>query len=173
MKKLLGILGLLVLLFILGTGVTVAAALFGKAPQCPLTNAVKVRSENELIRQIETKGLVLTDAEATGLVSKSLSAKIIDPRVCFTKDFVHLSGKLKLGRISPSFYVSTGVDLTGPTPKAKNLDIRLGSLPNFFIFTPVEKMIEGIINDNLAKAQFEEKFAIEFKEASATIKKIK
>lgn len=172
LKKFLLLVGTLVIIFVLIAGATIAAALLGKAQVCPKGSGV-VRNENQLLYLVETKGLTIEDSEATALVQKSLSEKVTDPRVCFTEGLVHLSGNIKGRRISPSFYVSTGIDASGPTPKTKNLDIRIGGLPNLFIFTPIEKMIEGIINYNLSQARMEGKYSIEFSSGSATIKKIK
>ena len=171
-KKLLILLGALVIVFILGTGVTVAAALFGNAQKCP-SGPGTLRSDKELLRLIETRGLTISDAEATALIQKTFSEKVHDPRLCFSQGLVHISGNIKAKGISPSFYVSTGVDLSGPTPKTKNLDIRIGSIPNIFIFSPIEKMIEGMINDNLSQMRSQDRYSIELNPGSAVIKKVK
>lgn len=157
---------------ILLTGATVAAALFGNAQKCPEPVEGQARSEQELTKLLETKGLTLTDAEATALAEKYLADKVENPRVCFTPGLGHLSGHVKVGTLSPSFYVSTGIDLSGPTPKTKDLDIAVGSVPGGFILAPVNSIVEGIINDNLSKARMEEKFSVEFNQGSVTIRKV-
>ena len=171
-KKFLLFLGIVVVVLVLGTGVTVATAVFGKAQKCPSDPGPR-RSDKELLNLIETNGLTIGDSEATALIQKSLSEKIEDPRVCFSQGLAHLSGNIKTGGVSPSFYVSTGLDLSGPTPKTKDLDIRIGSIPNLFIFNPIEKIIEGIINDNLSQMKVQGKYSVEFNLGAATIKKVR
>lgn len=171
-KKILLVIGILVVAGFLITGATVAAAVFGKAKTCPSASSGQVRSEKEILRLLETKGLTLTDAEATSLVQKSFAQKIEDPRVCFTPGLGHLSGRVKLGSLNPSFYVSTGIDTSGTTPKTKDLDIRVGSVPGGFILAPVEAILQNLINDNLSQARIEEKYSVEFGQGTATIKKL-
>ena len=171
-KKILLFLGIFIAVFLLASTILVASAIIGKAPSCP-EGPGKVRAEKDLLYLVETKGLTLSDSEATALIQKPLSEKIADPRICFTKNLLHLSGKIKAGKIMPSFYITAGLDLTQATPKTKDLDIRIGSVPNLFIFSPVEKMLEGIINGNLSKMEAREKYAVEFDEGKATIRRVR
>lgn len=170
-KKIFLIIGILIVIGIVAVGATAAATVFGKAQKCPSAAGV-ARNEQELMRQLETSGLTLTDAEATALAQKYLADKVTDPRVCFTPGLGHLSGNVKLGSLSPSFYVSTGIDVSGPTPKTKNLDIRVGSVPGGFVLAPVNAIVAGLINENLSKAKMTEKFSVDFGQGTATIKKI-
>ena len=176
MKKLFLVIGTLVVVGIILTGATAAAALFGNAQKCPSTpsgRSGQVRSEQELTRLLETTGLTLTDAEATALAQKYLADKVEDPRVCFTPDLGHLSGNVKVGGLTPSFYVSTAIDMSGATPKTKDLDIRIGSVPGGFLLAPVNLIVENLINENLSKARSQEKFSVEFSQGSVTIRKVK
>lgn len=164
--------GILVVVGLVGTGVTVAAAVLGKAEKCP-AGPGPARSDKEIINLIETKGATVTDAEATTLAQKYLAGKVEDPRVCFTPGLAHLSGNIKLGSLNPSFYVSSGIDLSGSTPRTVNLDIRIGSLPSLSFLSPAQKAVENLINENLSKMRTQEKYSVEFSQGSVEIKKVR
>ena len=128
--------GIIILLLIV-TGIMVfgtlaagAAVLLGKAPECPTQGSSSARSEKEIGDTLEQGSVNITDGEATTLAQGYIGGKVDEARVCFTEGLGHVSGKMNLGSVSPSFYVSAGVDLSGSVPKATNLSIQLGSLPN-------------------------------------------
>ena len=158
---------------ILAVGGLGAAAVVGQAPKCPNTNAT-ARSEKELGDLLEkTKTVTVTDGEATTFAKKYVGDKVADPRVCFTDSLAHASGNITLGPISPSFYASAGIDLSGNTPKATNLDIKVGALPNIPVLSSqVEQAVTNLINENLAKAKLSKKYSANFVLGSVTVKKI-
>ena len=172
-KKLFLILGILIVVGLVGTGVTVAAAVLGKAQKCSEPVEGQVRSEQVLENLIETTGVTIPDAEATALAQKYLAGKVSDARVCFTPGLGHISGSINLGAVNPSFYVSTGIDVSGATPKTVNLDIRIGSLPSLSFLSPAQKAIENLINENLSKARLTKKYSVAFGQGQAEIVRAK
>lgn len=157
------------ILAVIGAG---SAAIFGEAPKCP-TDAGKARPEKEINNILEKGGVTINDAEATSLGKIYVGQAIDDLRVCFTPALAHASGKIKLGPVSPSFYVSAGVDLSGNSPKATNLDIKVGALPNVPILsTKVTKAVTDIINQNLSKFEMKKKYSANFVDGNVTIKKL-
>ncbi len=157
---------------VFGTLAAGAAVLLGKAPECLSQESSSARSEDE-IGNILGKGSVnITDGEATALAQKYIGGKVDDARVCFSEGQGHISGKMNLGSVSPSFYVSGGVDLSGSVPKATNLSIHLGSLPNIL---PLSRMatdkINSLISENLSKFELKQKYSVSFTNGSVTISK--
>lgn len=163
----LGVFGLL----ILGTAGVAGLALFGKAPAC-LTQAGSARSEKVIGDTLEGGSVTIVDSEATTLAQNYLGGKVNDAKICFTKGLGHVSGRINVGGVSPSFYVSGGVDLTGSTPKATNLQIQLGSLPNLPLISGLaEGMVNKLIKENLGKISLDQKYSADFSDGSVTIKK--
>lgn len=155
----------------LGTAGAAGLALIGKAPAC-LSQAGSSRSEKAIGDTLEGGSVTITDSEATTLAQNYLGGTVNDAKVCFTKGLGHISGKIKVGGVSPSFYVSGGVDLTGATPKATNLQIQLGSLPNLpLISSLAEGMVNKLIEENLGKISLDKKYSADFSDGSVTIKK--
>lgn len=170
--KIIKIILLAIAVIILGVGGLVSTAVFGKAPKCPAQGNA-ARSDKEIGDAIEKKGATITDGEATTLTKKYVGNFIDDPRVCFTSGLGHLSGNIKLGPVNPSFYASTGVDLSGSYPKAVNLDIKVGALPDIpFISARAEQAVTILINQNLAKFKLAKKYSANFTSGSVTIQKL-
>lgn len=162
-----GVFGVLVL-GTLGAG---ALVLLGKAPACSAI-AGNARSETAIGDALEAGSVTITDSEATTLAQSYLGGSVRDAKVCFTKGLGHVSGKINIGAINPSFYVSGGVDLTGQTPKAINLQIQLGSLPNLPVISGLaEGIVNKIIQENLGKISLDQNYSAEFSNGSVTIKK--
>lgn len=149
------------------------AAVVGQAPQCPSQSGA-ARSEKEIGNLLEKSGAVtVTDSEATTIAQNYVAGKIQDARVCFTQGLGHASGSIKLGPVSPSFYASAGVDLSGASPKTTNLNIKVGALPNMpFISDQVEKIVTEIINENLAKIEMKQKYSAQLQTGSVTVTKL-
>ncbi len=169
-------LGIILILALLGVGAVgglAGTALLGKAPECP-SAAGAARSEKELGNLLEKSGSVTTaDGEATTIAQKYVAGKVTDGRVCFTPNLAHASGKIALGPVTPSFYASAGIDLSGTTPKTVNLDIKVGSMPDVPVVSDQAKnLIEKLINDNLAKVTLDKKYSIQFSQGSATVNKL-
>lgn len=148
-------------------------AVVGQAPQCPSTGA-GARTEKEIGDLLEKSGSVsTTDSEATTIAKKYVGDKVDDVRVCFTEGLAHASGKIKLGPANPSFYASAGIDLSGTNPKATNLDIKVGALPNIpVVSSQVEQAVTNLINDNLKKVQLKKKYSAKFSSGSVTVTKL-
>lgn len=164
------ILGLFAVM-ILGSAGAAALALTGKAPTCPAASG-SARSEDAIGNALENGSITITDGEATALAKGYVGEKVSDPRVCFTKDLGHISGKINLGGINPSFYVSGGVDLTGSIPKATNLQIQLGSLPNNPVVSSLaQTLVNKFIEQGLEKISLDQKYSAEFSQGSVTVRK--
>lgn len=156
---------------IVGAAGAATLALTGQAPVCP-TPGGPARSENAIGDTLEQGSVTITDAEATTLAQRYVGNKVSNGRVCFTEGLGHISGKIKLDSVSPSFYVSGGVDLTGSTPKATNLNIQLGSLPNLpFISAIAEKAINKFIGESLEQVDLNQRYSATFTNGSVTIRK--
>ena len=164
---------ILALLAVGAVGGMAGTALLGKAPECP-SAASTARSEKELENLLEKSGAVTaTDGEATTIAQKYIGAKVTDGRVCFTTNLAHASGKLTLGPVTPSFYASAGIDLSGTTPKTVNLDIKVGSMPDVPVVSDQAKgIVQKLINDNLAKVTLKEKYSVLFSQGSVTVNKL-
>lgn len=157
---------------VLGTMVVGATVLLGKAPQCPIQGSPLARSEKEIGDTLDTGSVNITGGEATSLAQKYIGGQVNDARICFTEGLGHISGKMSLGSVSPSFYVSGGVDLSGSTPKATNLNIQLGSLPNISLFSSLAtNAINALISKNLANFELKQKYSVSFITGSLTISK--
>ncbi|MBI2598904.1 hypothetical protein HYW40_01680 [Candidatus Curtissbacteria bacterium] len=158
---------------IIGLAGAAGAALMGQAPVCP-TEGTAARSEKEIGDTLDKSGSVnITDGEATSLAGKYVAGKVQNTRVCFTSGLGHASGNIKLASFSPSFYASAGVDLSGSTPKATNLDIKVGSLPNVPVLSSqAESFVTSLINENLAKFALKKKYSAQFTQGSITISKL-
>jgi hypothetical protein len=158
-------------ILLLGVGGAAGAALVGQAKQCPDAGTI-ARSEKAIGDAIGNGSTTITNGEATTLAQNYIGGKVTDGRICFTDGLGHVSGKIDLGSVSPSFYVSAGVDLSGSTPKATNLSIQLGSLPNIpAISSLAQGKINELIEQNLAKIELKEKYTAQFSNSSVTIKK--
>lgn len=169
-----GVVGIILVVFLIliagGVGAGVLA-LTGKAPSCP-TPGGAARSEDTIGDTLEQGSVTITDAEATTLAQKYVGDKVSDGRVCFTQGLGHISGKINLGSVSPSFYVSGGVDLTGSAPVATNLNIQLGSLPNLPVVSVIaEKAINKFVSESLEKVELNQKYSATFTNGSVTIQK--
>ena len=158
---------------IIGIGGAAGAALLGQAPTCPSQGGAP-RSEKELANLLDKTGTVTTtDPEATAIAQNYVAGQVNDARACFTPGLAHASGNIQLGPLTPSFYASAGVDLSGPTPKATNLNIKVGSLPNIpALSSQVGSLVTNLINKNLAKVQLKKKYSIQFQSGSATVGKL-
>ena len=162
---------LIVALLALGSVAGLAGtALLGKAPECPSAAGI-ARSEKELGDLLEKSGAVtVTDAEATTIAQKYVAGKVDNARVCFTMGLANASGNIKLGSVTPSFYASAGIDLSASTPKATNLNIKVGALPNVPVVSgQVEKLVTDLINENLAKITLQKKYWADFSPGSARV----
>ncbi len=149
-----------------------AAALLGAAPECATADSSSARSENEIGNTLSQGSVSISDGEATAIAQSYLRGKVDNARVCFTDGLGHISGKINLGSISPSFYVSGGVDLTGSVPKAINLSIQLGSLPNIPALSSLAtEKLNSLISENLSKFELKQKYSASFTSGSVTIKK--
>jgi len=169
--------GFIIILVVLGVVViaiagAAAAAVVGQAPKCPSQGGA-ARSEKEIGDLLDKSGTVtVIDSEATTIAQKYVKNQVQDTRVCFSTGFGHASGSITLGPVSPTFYASTGVDLSGTTPKATNLNVKVGALPNMpFISDQVGKIVADLINENLAKVQLKGKYSAQFSTGSVTITK--
>jgi hypothetical protein len=149
------------------------AAVVGQAPQCP-SQASAARSEKEIGNLLEKSGAVtVTDSEATTIAQKYVAGRVNDTRVCFTTNLGHASGNIELGPVSPSFYASAGVDLSGTSPRATNLNIKVGALPSMpFISDQVGKIVTDLINENLAKIEMKQKYSAQLSTGSVTVTKL-
>lgn len=156
---------------VIGTIGAGTLALTGKAPMCQ-TPGGAARTEDEIGDALDQGSVTITDEEATTLSQRYLVDVVKDGRVCFTPGSGHISGKIKVGSVSPSFYVSGGVDLTGTAPKATNLKIQLGALPNLpLISSLAQGAVNKLISESLEKIELKEKYSATFSEGSLTIKK--
>jgi hypothetical protein len=157
---------------VVGTAATGAAVLLGKAPQCPAQGSPSARSEKEIGDTLDNGSVTITDGETTTLAQNYIGGQVDDARVCFTEGLGHISGKKNIGSFSPSFYVSGGVDLSGSVPRATNLSIQLGSLPNIpLISSLATNTINALISENLAKFELKQKYSASFTNGSLTISK--
>lgn len=169
-----GVIGLIFVIFgvlVLSLAGAGAAAVLGKAPECANLGTT-ARSESQIGDSLNQGSVTITDGEATTLAQSYLGGKVNDARICFTEGLGHISGKINLGSISPSFYVSGGVDLTGSVPKTINLNIQLGSLPNIPALTSLaSKALNSLISENLSKFELKQKYSVSFANGSVTITK--
>ncbi len=166
------ILVIIILVAVIGLTGAVGAALLGEAPKCS-NEAGIARPEKQIGDTLERGFVTITDGEATTLARGYIGSKINNLRICFTSGLAHASGKLSLGSLTPSFYVSIGIDSSGTTPKATNLNIKVGSLPDVPVLSDqMGKTLTDLINQNLAKFQMKEKYSVEFIPGSVTIKKL-
>lgn len=169
-----GIIALIIVVFgalILALAGAGAAAVLGKAPECANIGTT-ARSESQIGDILNQGSVTITNGEATTLAQGYLGNKVNDARICFTEGLGHLSGKINLGSISPSFYVSGGVDLTGSAPKAINLNIQLGSLPNIPALSAfASNALNSLISENLSKFELKQKYTASFANGSVTIGK--
>lgn len=161
---------LILVVIILAVGGLGIAAMVGQAPKC-LSAGGSARSEKELGDLLEkSKTVTVTDGEATTIAKNYIGNKVNEPGICFTQGLAHASGNIKLGPITPSFYATAGVDLSGPNPKATNLDIKVGAMPNIpVVSSQVEQAVTNLINENLAKAQLKKKYSVQFSNGTATV----
>lgn len=149
-----------------------AAVLLGKAPECSTAGASSARSEKEIGDILGQGSVNISDGEATALAQSYLAGKVDDARVCFSEGLGHISGKINLGSVSPTFYVSGGVDLSGSAPKATNLSIQLGSLPNIPALSSIAAdSLNSLISENLSKFELNQKYSASFAPGSVTISK--
>lgn len=164
------ILVVFVILIVGGAGVAVMA-LTGKAPSCPNQGST-ARSEKAIGDALEQGSVTIPDGEATTLAQNYIGGKVEDASICFTQGLGHVSGKINLGSLNPSFYVSGGVDLTGFTPKATNLKIQIGSLSSLPVVSNLaEGMINKLIKENLDKISLDRQYTAIFSPGSLTVKK--
>lgn len=167
-----GILSIILIVFALlalGTVGAGAAIVLGKAPLCP--NAGTTARSEKMIGDILEKGSVtITDGEATILAQNYIGKQVTDAHVCFTKGTGHLSGTVNLGAVKPTFYLTSGVDLTSAVPKVTNLGIQLGSLPNV---SALSSLAQGVLNqmvsDALSKFELKKQYSATFSEGSVMI----
>lgn len=147
------------------------AALLGQAPTCP--NQSLPADEKVLAEQLDKSGSAkVSDAQATSIAQKHLADKVENAGVCFTTNLAHASGKIKLGPFNPPFYASAAIDLSGSTPRAVNIDIKVGSLPDIPIVSgQVKQFVTNLINKNLGKVQLKKKYHVNFSTGSATVTK--
>lgn len=116
---------------------------------------------------------MVLDGEATTIARGYVGGVVDEARVCFTRGAGHLSGKLHLGSVSPSFYASAGVDLSGPTPRTTNLEVKVGALPNLpGVSDQVGRIVGDLINQNLAQWRLGQPYAADFAAGSVTITKL-
>lgn len=164
---------IILIVAVLGIGALATTALLGQAPQCPNTTG-PARTEKVIGDLLEKSGSVTaTDSEATTIAQKFVASKAQNVRVCFTQGSAHASGNIQLGSLTPSFYASSGIDLSGPAPITSNLDIRVGSLPNIPVLSSqVESFVSKLINENLAKVNLKKKYSIQFSQGSATVNQL-
>lgn len=159
------------LILILGTAGAGAMILTGQSPVCP-NQGGSARSEQVIGDILKTGPVTMTDSEATTLAQSYIGRQVEDARVCFTEELGHISGKIKLGPVSPSFYASGGVDLTGSKPVLTNFGIQLGSLPNIpLISSLAQSTVNNLISENLAKFELKQKYSAAFTRGSVTISK--
>ena len=167
--------GFVIILVVLGVVViavagAAVAAVVGQAPKCPSQGGA-ARSEREIGDLLDKSGTVtVADSEATTIAQKYVKGKVQDARVCFTAGLGHASGSITLGPVSPTFYASAGVDLSGTTPKTTNLNVKVGALPNMpFLSDQVGKIVADLINENLDNIQLKEKYSAQFSAGSVTV----
>lgn len=163
----LGVFGVLVL----GTAGAAGLALLGKAPACE-TQGGQARTEDAIGDALEIGAVTITDSEATTLSQRYIGDAVKDARVCFTDGLGHVSGKINMGGINPTFYVSGGVNLTGATPKITNLQIQAGSLPNNPLLSSVaQSAVNKLIEKSLGQINLDQVYFAVFSKGSVTIKK--
>ena len=169
-----GIIGLIFTIFavfVLALAGAGAAAVLGKAPGCANLGTT-ARTESQIGNTLNQGSVTITDGEATTLAQNYLGSKVNDARVCFTAGLGHISGKINLGSITPSFFISGGVDLSGSVPKATNLNIQLGSLPNIPALSSfASTALNTLISENLSKFKLDQKYSAAFVNGSITIGK--
>ncbi|MBM2812577.1 MAG: hypothetical protein HW416_3336 [Chloroflexi bacterium] len=150
-----------------------AAVVVGAAPRCS-TEPGTARSAQEIGDVLDEDGVVVvTDAEASSIARRYVGGVVEDGRVCFTPGAAHASGKLPLGPVTPSFYATLGVDLTGPVPSVTDLDVTLGALPSLpGLSAPIKQAVADLVNQNLARWQLEQEYAADFTAGSVAVKKV-
>jgi len=167
-----GILSIILIIFALlalGTVGAGAAIVLGKAPLCPNAGTT-ARSEKMIGDILENGSVTITDGEATTLAQSYMGRQVTDARVCFTKGAGHLSGTVNLGVVKPTFYLTSGVDLTSAVPKVTNLGIQLGSLPNVPALSSLAQgALNQIVSGALSKIELKKQYSATFGEGSVTI----
>ena len=146
------------------------AAVYGQAPQCA-SEPGEARSATEIGATLANAGRVVVDErEATTLTRGYIGSVVADARVCFTPGAAHLSGKVPLGPVTPSFYATLGVEFVGTQPRATDLDVKVGALPSVpGVSDVVKRTISDLINQSLAQWKIDQPYAAEFASGSATI----
>lgn len=154
-------------LAVVGAG---TAVLVGSAPQCP-SGSSATKTEKAIGDALENGGsITITDSEATFLAQRYIKNQVQDARICFTSGLGHASGKIKLGPFNPSFYASASVDLSGSNPKAVDLNIKAGSLPDLpVVSAQVANFVTNLINDNLDTIELDKPYSANFASGSVTI----
>lgn len=153
-----------------------ALVVSGEAPQCPQAGtATAVKSQQQIgDTLIREKSVTITDGDATASAKTLLGSVLTDPRVCFDAQGGHISGKLKLGSVSPSVYVSmagTDIDLSGSSPRVSKLDIRLGGLPNVpGISDAAGSQIASVVNQGLGQIRLSKPLKAQFSAGAATVR---
>lgn len=161
---------------VVAVGVSAVLVVTGEAPQCPQGVAsAAARSEREIGDTLSrNRSVTITDADATASGRALLGSVLTDPRVCFDAQGAHISGKLSLGSVSPSVYVSlagTDIDLSGTSPKVSKLDIRLGGLPAIpGISDTAGAQIAGVVNQGLAQIKLSKPLKAQFAAGAATVR---
>lgn len=149
-----------------------SAALLGEAPKCP-NGSGTARNEKEIGDVLEKGSVTINNGEATTLGQGYVGSAVQNLGICFTQGLGHASGKIKLGSLNPSFYASATVDLSGSSPKAANLNIKVGALPNVPVLSDqVAKAVTNLINQNLSKFEMKKKYSSDFVNGSVTIRKL-
>lgn len=147
-----------------------AAAVYGKAPQCPNAGTT-ARSETEISSSLKAGSVTITDGEATTLAQNYIGRQVKNAKVCFSSGEWHISGSIPVQSIEPTFYISAGVDLSGSVPAATNLKIQLGSLPDLpLLSSALNKSLNSMISQGLGKIKLDKTYSAEFTQGSVTVK---
>ncbi|HEY3118044.1 MAG TPA: hypothetical protein VGK54_14980 [Chloroflexota bacterium] len=165
---------LIAIVVLLGAAVAGAgAAVYGQAPECP-SQPGDARSTQSIGDILGASGrMIVNDGEATTIARGYVGDRVNEARVCFTPGAGHLSGKLPLGSVAPSFYASAGVDLSGPTPRTTNLEVKVGALPNLpGVSDQVARIVSDLINQSLEGWRLDQPYAADFATGSVTVTKL-
>lgn len=166
---------LFVLVVIAAVAASGALAVAGDAPRCPNPPTTAVaKSEREIGDTLSRdRRVTITDNDATTSARNRLGSVITDPRICFDAQSGHLSGKFRLGPVTPSAYVSvaaTDVSLSGRSPSVSKLDIRLGALPSIpGVSDSAGTAIAGIVNQALGQISLSRPLKAQFAAGSVTV----